>query len=83
MRPVCEPDSLTTFMCPIVFQIWKPSPSWNPQGLPKPVMSLVYRREKYSLGFVVDSVALSISPSSSVLFPRNPHYTPNLTPCYL
>ena len=40
-RPVRRADNLTTFMCRLS---WNPgaSTSWNPQGLSRPVMGLLY-----------------------------------------
>jgi len=34
-------DNLTTFMCRLSWNL-EASASWNPQGLPRPVMGLLY-----------------------------------------
>ena len=40
-RPVRRADNLTTFMCRLSRNLGA-SPSWNPPGLPRPVMRLLY-----------------------------------------
>jgi len=40
-RPVCRADNPTTFMCRLSWNLGA-SPSWNPQGLSRPVMGLFY-----------------------------------------
>jgi len=40
-RPVRRADNLTTFMCRLSWNLGT-SPSWNPQGLCRPVMGLLY-----------------------------------------
>ena len=40
-RPVCRADKLTTFMCRLSWNLGA-SASWNPQGLSRPVMGLLY-----------------------------------------
>jgi len=40
-RPMRRTDSLTTFMCRLSW-ILGASTSWNPQGLSRPVMGLLY-----------------------------------------
>jgi len=40
MRPVRRADNLTTFMCRMSWNLGA-SPSWNPQGLSRPVMGLL------------------------------------------
>ena len=39
--PVCKADNLTTFMCRMSWNLGA-SASWNPQGLSRPVMGLLY-----------------------------------------
>jgi len=41
MRPVRRADNLTTFMCRLSSNLGA-STSWNPQGLSRPVMGLLY-----------------------------------------
>jgi hypothetical protein len=41
MRPVPRADNLTTFMCRLYRNLGT-STSWNPQGLSRPVMGLLY-----------------------------------------
>jgi len=33
--------------CADCFEIWEPQPSWNPQGLSRPVMGLLYSLQYY------------------------------------
>ena len=40
-RPVCRADKLTIFMCRLAWNLGA-STSWNPQGLSRPVMGLLY-----------------------------------------
>jgi hypothetical protein len=40
-RPVCRSDNLTTFTCRLSWNLGA-STSWNPQGLSRPVMGLLY-----------------------------------------
>jgi hypothetical protein len=40
-RPVRRADNLTTFMCRLSWNMGS-STYWNPQGLPRPVMVLIY-----------------------------------------
>jgi len=40
-QPVCRADNLTTFMCRLPWNLGA-STSWNPQGLSRPVMGLLY-----------------------------------------
>ena len=40
-RPVCRADNLTTFMCRLSWNLGA-STSWNPQGLSRPVIQLLY-----------------------------------------
>jgi hypothetical protein len=41
MWPVCMADNLTTFMCRLSWNL-EVSNSWNPQGLSRPVMGLLF-----------------------------------------
>jgi len=41
-RPVRRADNLTTFMCRLSWNMGA-SDSWNPQGLSRPVMGLLYQ----------------------------------------
>jgi hypothetical protein len=45
MRPVHRTDNLTTFKCRLSGNLGA-STSWNPQGLSRPVMGLLYLKEK-------------------------------------
>jgi len=38
---VCRADNLTNFMCWLIWNLVA-SPSWNPQGLSRPVRGLLY-----------------------------------------
>jgi hypothetical protein len=40
-QPVCRADNLTTFMCPLSRNLGA-STSWNPNGMSRPVMGLLY-----------------------------------------
>jgi len=40
-RPVCRADNLTTFMCRLSWSLGA-STSWNPVGLSRPVMGLLF-----------------------------------------
>jgi hypothetical protein len=40
-QPVLRADNLTTFMCRLSYNLWA-STSWNPQGLSRSVMGLLY-----------------------------------------
>ena len=51
-RPVRKADNLTTFMCRLSWNLGT-STSWNPQGLCRPVMGLLYLLPFYSTFYMV------------------------------
>ena len=51
-RPVRRADNLTTFMCRLSWNL-EASTSWNPQGLSRPVMGLLYLFSTSSFLFIL------------------------------
>jgi hypothetical protein len=54
MGPVRRADNLTTFMCQLSSNLGA-SNSWNPQGLSRPVMGLLYLYDNFALGVELKS----------------------------
>jgi hypothetical protein len=73
-RPVRKADNLTTFMCRLSRNLGA-STSWNPLGLSRPVMGLLYLSTKPVMTFASPST-FRCSKSCDLLF----HSTQSITP---
>jgi len=69
-RPVRRADKLTTFMCRLSWNLGA-STSWNPQGLSRPVMGLLYFYLYLKISFVISILNLGyLSSGQSVSTPQ-------------
>ena len=69
-RPVRRADNLTTFMCRLSWNLGA-STSWNPQGLFRPVMGLLYLYLYFRSGLVFPRMPLLVS---ILLFSQEPFF---------
>ena len=73
--PVLRADNLTTFMFRLSWNLGA-SDSWNPQGLSRPVMGLLY------LLYIIHNLNVSVAISTIINLP-SPEYWWNTTNCHI
>ena len=66
-RSVHRADNLTTFMCRLSWNLGT-STSWNPEGLPRPVMGLLYFYVYYECAYCLETYLFSFA-LREILFP--------------